>query len=170
MSFPSSPERLARRMNFLGGGLLAMALGLVLGGGLGIGPLTDTRPTPHVVRFDVGTTLVESDTAVLAAVREQLAADPTAIALITGHTGPDGDPAANRRLSMDRARVVADALAGQAAPDDTLAMTRLRLQGAGGTAPPAPRPGESPAALQERTKRATILILENRLTAPGETP
>ncbi|KUF08763.1 OmpA family protein [Pseudoponticoccus marisrubri] len=104
---------------------------------------------PRVVRFEVGLRLSDSAGAAIAAVADAALDAPATLVLVTGHTGPEGDPEANLTLSRERAEVVAEALRAAGLPG-----ARILARGAGGSVPP--QAGTS-------ARRAEIRVVERRL-------
>ena len=117
-------------------------------------------PAKEIVGFEVGAQLAPAAGAQIAALADDLLDAPQTIAVVTGHTGAQGDPQANLALSAERARAVRDALVAAGIPAD-----RIVTRGAGGTVALERREGESDAALSERSRRAEIRIVERRLLA-----
>ena len=119
-------------------------------------------PDTVTVTFDVGDRLESGEEADISAAADALLDAPGTIAIVTGHTGPKGDAAANLDLSLARAEAVSRALVEAGIPAE-----RIRTRGAGGTAGLEPREGETPASLSARLKRAEIRIVERALLAGG---
>jgi outer membrane protein OmpA-like peptidoglycan-associated protein len=72
--------------------------------------------------------------------------------LVAGHAADTGKPAGEKRLSLDRARAIAEALQKRGVPAD-----RLVYEGRGATEPVAPNTDEAGRA---RNRRVQIIILE----------
>ena len=158
MSHPGNKAvRLQRR---IGAALLGLTMLGVAASGAGL-VFPDAVPAERItVEFGVGAKLDGEAGAGVAAAANALLDRPEAIAVITGHTGAQGDAAANLKLSQDRAEAVRAALVAAGIPDD-----RILTNGVGGTVAPDPVEGETEAALAQRTKRAEIRIVERRLLA-----
>ncbi len=151
-------NRSIRRRKGVGLGLLMLVTVFIALSAAGlVWPRAD-GPEVVVVDFDVGARPAAGSDAMIAVAINSLLDHPTTVALITGHTGADGDAQANLALSRSRADVVAKALADAGVPAD-----RIISRGAGGAAPPDPREGESAASLSKRTRRAEVRIVERRL-------
>ena len=141
-------------------GLAAMALKTILIAALATG-LIDLRADPpprYTVPFSVGTDIALGGRVDVAASALALADRPTTIALVTGHTGPDGDPMRNLELSAARADTVARALEAEGITRD-----RIRRRGLGDRAPTDRLDGETDSAWAQRQRRAEIRILPRRL-------
>ena len=89
----------------------------------------------------------------LDALAHALAAVPDRTLLVVGHTADIGRPEGQKKLSVDRARAVADALEKRGIPRD-----RLLYEGRGGTEPAAANSTEEGRA---RNRRVEIIILED---------
>lgn len=161
---PNPGNRRIAIQKMTGLAVLGAAALFVVGSAAGvIFPNDRDGPGVTTVRFDVGTRLVEADTAGLTAVADALLDAPTTVAVITGHTGPEGDPAANLSLSEQRAAAVAERLTAAGVPSD-----RLRIRGAGGAVPPPDIADASAAERAAATKRAEIRLVHRALLAPGD--
>lgn len=143
-------QRTAGAIGFLASGLL-IALSL----GLGFGP---KEVDSFTVRFDIGTTLQEGGTATIDAAVASLATDPTAVLVVTGHTGTAGDMSANHTLSENRAQAVADLIQMHGVSED-----RIVTLGAAGTLPAPREDGMSDAAYERTLPRAVITLSDRSL-------
>ncbi|MDV7144134.1 OmpA family protein [Tropicimonas sp. TH_r6] len=145
-------------------GRVALGLAILFVGLSGAGLIFPRWKAPDIraVHFQVGSRLAAEDIPTINAVADLLLDAPGSIAIVTGHTGSDGDPAANLRLSRDRANVVVQELVTAGIPED-----RIVARGAAGAAPPPQQPGESSASLAARTKRAEIRLVERNLIDLG---
>jgi len=139
-------------------GVIGLAL-FIAATGLGLVFPFAEGASKTTLRFDVGTELHEDDAGKIAGIHGILLDAPTRVAIITGHTGPEGDPQANARLSQARAETVRDALV-----ETGIAPDRIVTRGAGGTMPVEAREGETEASVDARMKRAVVRIVERRLT------
>lgn len=151
-----------RRNRRIGGGLLAAACLFVLLSALGLVFPVAGGAARWVTYFEVGTRTSDAADATIAAVADAALDAPSSVVVVTGHTGPEGDPEANLDLSRDRAEVIAEALRAAGLPAD-----RIVVRGAGGAAPPAVEEGESAASLARRAKRAEIRLVERGLLSPA---
>lgn len=151
-----------QKQKIIGFSGLASVAAFVITTSLGMIFPADSGPPKSILHFDVGTQIAEDDTAKIAAISDMLLDTPTHVAIITGHTGPDGDPQANARLSQARAKVVRDALI-----ETGIAADRIITRGAGGTMPVEARNGETSASAAARMKRAVVRITERRITDQG---
>ena len=72
-----------------------------------------------MVYFDTGSTVIKPQyRKELAEIAERNKGNPNIKICITGQADKQGDPAANEKLSLDRAKAVADVLAGDGLPRD----------------------------------------------------
>lgn len=155
--------RTLRLQKGIGIGVLATAALFVAAAAAGLVFPFSQGPERTVVRFEVGTRLAAEDDARIAAIADRLLDAPTSVAVVTGHTGPDGDPEANLTLSRDRAAAVRDGLIAAGIPAG-----RIRIRGAGGAMPPTLAPDATEAERAAASKRAEIRLVERRLLAAGE--
>lgn len=75
---------------------------------------------------------------------------------VRGHTGPGSDESENKKLSLERAQVVAQRLIAV----HTFDPDRLRPEGIGSALPPSLRPGESPRSLLYRMARVEFVLFD----------
>ncbi len=76
--------------------------------------------------------------------------------IIRGHTGPGGDEAENKKLSLERAQSVLQYLKAV----HSLQANRVHAKGVGSNIPPAQKPGESLRAFQYRQSRVEFIAVE----------
>ena len=158
MADPTTPHLMRRRRFFLSLALFLLLQIAVAVVGTGLLGINDAERKTWTIAFEVGTDYAAEPDAILDAVAGRLAEDPTKVAIITGHTGQAGDPQANRALSLDRARRIAQDLVPRGIAED-----RLIARGAGGKSPPSMRDDESDAAFSKRMRRGVIVLAERRL-------
>jgi outer membrane protein OmpA-like peptidoglycan-associated protein len=84
---------------------------------------------------------------------------PTFRVLVRGHTGLNGDPEENKRLSADRA----DAVARYMNVTYNVDLNRIRVVGLGAAQPLARLQGESERAYQYRLPRVEVSLLADVL-------
>jgi outer membrane protein OmpA-like peptidoglycan-associated protein/ABC-type amino acid transport substrate-binding protein len=108
------------------------------------------------ITFAPGSTRIPDDfqAEILDAV-PKLAHYPDYRIVVEAHVAPSDDPAADRRLSEERALAVKRFLMWECGiPDE-----RIYSRGMGSAVPPPARPGESIRAWESRTRRARILVV-----------
>ena len=76
--------------------------------------------------------------------------------LIRGHTGPGGSEEENIKLSLERARVVAQYLLAV----HNINQNRVRAEGLGSSQPALKKPGESVRAYRYRLSRVEFVAVE----------
>jgi len=151
-----------RRNRRIGSGILAATGLFILLAASGIVFPSASGPARWVAYFDVGVRTSAASQATISAVADAALDTPTSVLIVTGHTGPEGDPDANLALSRQRAEVIADALRQAGVPAE-----RIISRGAGGSVTPVAKDGESQASLAQRAKRAEMRLVERRvLSAP----
>lgn len=111
------------------------------------------RPQRLTLAFERGTLLPGAEQARLRVVQAAMRENPAYGAVIKGHSGTLGDPAANLALSEQRASAVARALA-----DLGIDPERLTAIGVGGEEPLPRRDGEGDLSYQKRLGRADVLL------------
>ncbi len=144
----AAPRGVPRRA-FLGAGLVGLVAAAA--GGLGFAGFS-RRPQSTDFRFSRGTSFAPGEDARLNAHLASIAADPRLSVQIIGHSGTEGDGAANIAVSQDRA----DLVAGMAqslglTPDRVTAVT-----GVGGAAPLARPDGMGSREYERSLARVTI--------------
>ena len=142
------------RRAFLAATLSAITVGaagaLAWIGGLG-------APQTESYRFSRGTNLAEGELARMRGHLARAVQDTRFDVVIVGHTGDQGDGAANLALSTERAEVAA-AEARQLGLEDS----RLTIIGAGGGSPMARGPDQSERAYQASLARVEITLRPQR--------
>ncbi|MBX7527402.1 OmpA family protein [Qipengyuania vesicularis] len=117
----------------------------------------------RTIRFEeASTALVPASRMLLDEVANALKPCVGAIIAINGHTDKIGDETANVALSMDRARVVREALVRRGIPRDT-----LRARGLGSSEPVQGLTAEDPA---NRRIEFSVIRLEPLTPTPVDTP
>jgi outer membrane protein OmpA-like peptidoglycan-associated protein/ABC-type amino acid transport substrate-binding protein len=112
------------------------------------------------IGFQRGTaTLDDASRASLAAIAERLGHYPNYRLLVKGHTGLSGDPDANRALSAERARAVAEYFVATYDVDPN----RIRALGFGASQPLPRLPDESDRAYGYRLPRVEFALVGDRL-------
>lgn len=112
------------------------------------------------IGFQRGTaTLDEGSRAALAAIAERLGHYPNYRLVVKGHTGTSGDPEANRSLSAERARAVAEYFVATYDVDPN----RIRAVGYGASQPLPRLPEESDRAYAYRLPRVEFALVGERL-------
>ncbi|MEM1429939.1 MAG: OmpA family protein [Pseudomonadota bacterium] len=148
-SEPRPPRRL-----FLAGLLAAAtagaASGLAIFGGL-TGTVTQT------FRFSRGTALGTGEDARLRGFLAAAAQDARLAVIVVGHTGTQGEAAANLALSEARAAAVAEI-----ARDMGIAPPRIQAMGVGGGAPAPRETGQSERAHEAALARADVTLQVRR--------
>lgn len=145
--------RLPRRL-FLAAGLSAVTVG----GATALGLLgLVSAPETQSFAFSRGTTLASGEEARLRAFLAEATRDTRYAVIITGHTGSQGDAAANLALSEERAQAVA-----AIAADVGLEASALTVAGVGGGAPLPRIEGQSDRAYQTALARADVTLQVRR--------
>lgn len=117
----------------------------------------------RTIRFqEASTALVPASRMLLDEVAEALEPCAGAIIAITGHTDRSGNETANVALSMDRARVVREALVRRGIP-----RTSLRARGMGSSEPAERLTAEDPA---NRRIEFSVIRMEPLTPTPVDTP
>ena len=117
----------------------------------------------RTIRFaEASTALLPASRLLLAEVAEALEPCAGAIIAITGHTDASGNEAANVALSLDRARVVREALVSRGIPRES-----LRARGVGSSEPMDRLTGEDPA---NRRIEFSVIRIEPVEPTPVDTP
>jgi len=111
------------------------------------------RPQRFTLNFERGDELPADAEARLHLVQAALLQNPDYAAVITGHSGTLGDPAANLALSERRAAALKAALVGLG-----IDPARLAAVGVGGADPLPQRDGEGERSYQKRLSRANLLL------------
>lgn len=145
--------RLPRRL-FLAAGLSAVTTGAAVALGL-LGAVS--VPQTQSFAFSRGTNLASGEEARLRAFLAEATRDERIAVVITGHTGSQGDAAANLALSEERAQAVAAIATEMGVPPN--AMT---VAGVGGGAPLARADGQSDRAYQTALARADVTLQVRR--------
>ena len=83
----------------------------------------------EAANFEFNSREIRPDMNKIDEVKKQIAANPDAVVLLTGHTDNIGSADYNKRLSVERAKAVAAVLAQQGYPNE------IRISGAGDTSP-----------------------------------
>ena len=112
------------------------------------------QPVSLRVLFDRGATLSDGSAGTVDRAAGLMARNPALQAVLEGHTGTLGDAEANRRLSLQRAESVQQALI-----DAGVAADRVRLLATGAAAPLPRAEDESEAAYQRRLGRVEIILV-----------
>ncbi|GAB5387342.1 MAG: hypothetical protein Alpg2KO_03100 [Alphaproteobacteria bacterium] len=105
------------------------------------------------VPFARGSSLTDAGKNAVAEAAQALRADDGLGAVIEGHTGTNGDAAANLALSEQRAETVADELRGLGIASD-----RIQTTGLGGGSPLPRDADESERNWQSRNSRVEIIL------------
>ncbi|MGR3491571.1 MAG: OmpA family protein [Shimia sp.] len=142
------------RRAFIAAGLSALvagtAVGLAILGGL-------SRVDERVFRFSRGTALARGEEEALRGFLSSALTDDRVHITIVGHSGTQGDEAANRTLSDERATVAA-----QLARSLGIPANRMTARGVGGGAPLPRMDGESDRAWQSRLARVEVSLQRQR--------
>jgi preprotein translocase subunit SecF len=149
-----------RKQRRIGAGLMAVVSIFFAVASTGMIFPNSGAPAKTIIQFEIGTDFSDGQNARIFGLADQALDEPTTIVYITGHTGADGDPEANARLSNARAEAVKAALVDAGVPQD-----RIQTRGAGGSVPVEAQENESPAAVKARTKRAEIRLVERSMTS-----
>lgn len=112
------------------------------------------EPQHATVTFARGAAPAEDAEATIDRIAAFLHAHPQHRAVLEGHTGTLGDPAANRELGQERARAVADVLAEAGIDRD-----RITVLAPGGSDPLPRSEDESEAAWQRRLGRVEVILV-----------
>lgn len=143
-SSPGLPRRA-----ILGAVLVAAALGGAAALGIAGAAL---RPSSEDFAFSRGTSFANGEEARLKARFSELAADDRIVLRITGHSGTQGDEAANMKLSDERAEAALAVARAAGFPQ-----RRIDWVGGVGGGDPLPKvDGESDRAWQARLARVTV--------------
>ena len=146
---PSLPRRL-----FLAAGLSAATVG----GAVALGALgLVAKPETQSFAFSRGTNLASGEEARLRGFLAKAAQDDGLAVIITGHTGSQGDAAANLALSEERAQAVV-----AIATDVGLDPQALTVAGVGGGSPLPRVEGQSDRAYQTALARAEVTLQVRR--------
>ncbi|WP_440995153.1 OmpA family protein [Arhodomonas sp. SL1] len=113
----------------------------------------DHQPRTYAVDFVRGTTLSEAGGRQVERIAATMARQPRYRAVVVGHTGTRGDPAANQALSRERAAAVAERLR-----EAGIAGERIATHGVGGSEPLERRPDEGERGYQARLARAEVRL------------
>ena len=117
----------------------------------------------RTIRFEeASTALLPASRILIDEVAEALSPCSGAIIAITGHTDASGNEADNLALSLDRARVVREALVRRGIP-----RTSLRARGVGSSEPMERLTGEDPA---NRRIEFSVIRMEPVTPTPVDTP
>ena len=131
----------------------ALVVGVAIAGLVALGVLgADEAPKTTDFRFTRGLELAPGEDARLRGALTALAAQPDRLVRITGHTGQQGDAAANLDLSNERAAFVASIAQAMGLPSDRI----LSVAGVGG-GDPLPKPNGTTEREWERSlSRVTV--------------
>ena len=138
-----------KRRYCLGGLVSALAVGGALALDV-IGPVAP--PKPLTLQFSRGAALANGEDARLQAFVGQHVAEQKILFHVSGHTGDQGDPDANRDLSQQRADMVAAALVDAGVPVERI----IAVQGVGSAQPLSKDGDESDPQHQRRMARAVV--------------
>lgn len=145
--------RLPRRL-FVAAGLAA----LLAAGGVSLATLgLATAPMTETFRFSRGASFAAGEEARLRGHLLPAVEDERVAVVIVGHTGTQGDEAANLSLSEERA-----AAARAIAVDAGIAADRITATGMGGAAPAARAPGLSDRAYETSLARVEVTLQVRR--------
>ncbi|MEM9757300.1 MAG: OmpA family protein, partial [Pseudomonadota bacterium] len=134
--------------------LAAIAAAVAAGGAVTLAQLGGvSAPATQSFRFARGTTLANGEEARLRAALSVAARDDRITVTITGHSGTEGDAAANQDLSAARA-----ALAAAIAAEVGIDADRIRAAGVGGGDPLPRETGQSDRAYQAALSRVELSL------------
>ena len=115
-------------------------------------PAVTRHSIVEAANFEFNSREIRPDMNKMDEVKKQIAANPEAVVLLTGHTDNVGSADYNKRLSIERAEAVATVLSKQGYPNE------IRVSGAGDTAPIASNETEEGRAQNRRVD--VVLIRE----------
>ncbi|MEM9247710.1 MAG: OmpA family protein [Pseudomonadota bacterium] len=138
--------------------MAGIAAALAAGGATALATLGGlTGTTTETFRFSRGTALATGEDARLRGVLADVLADARIAVTIVGHSGTQGDAAANLALSVERAEAVA-----AIAREMGVAAARLTVTGVGGGDPLPRTDGQSDRAFEAALARVDVALQVRR--------